>query len=106
MPVPAGATVEIPVTGYCGDVRKPPIPEGEPAPGPADWIVVTDPVDAISIPPKAGAPATGRAMVPGTDTPVPRAISAAYEPLLEHPYCWLQWSKSNAKPPNCRPVAS
>lgn len=44
--VPPGATVTIPVTGYCADVHKPPVPSGESMPPLEDWIpVARDPID-------------------------------------------------------------
>lgn len=47
--------------------------------------MVKGPVDHIQIPPRTGAAAPGRALVPGTDRPLPRAISQDDEPLLAAP---------------------
>jgi hypothetical protein len=83
--IPAGVTQTIPIYGYCGDVHKPPVPEGVDMPPPINWIVAGGPISNINIPPRAGAGAAGRAMVPGTDIGLPRAISGEHEPLLVAP---------------------
>jgi hypothetical protein len=36
--VPAGATVQVPVTGYCTDIHRPPVPDGVAMPPVSDWI--------------------------------------------------------------------
>ncbi len=84
-PIAAGSSQTIPIYGYCGDVHRPPVPAGEDLPPPGDWIVVTGPVDQIQIPPRSGAAAPGLALIPGTDRPLPRAISQYDEPLLAAP---------------------
>lgn len=41
--LPAGETTIIPVTGYCADVHKPPVSNGDPMPPIYTWIPVGDP---------------------------------------------------------------
>lgn len=41
--VPPGGTRTVPLDGYCTDVRKPPVPPGEPLPDPSEWTVPRDP---------------------------------------------------------------
>lgn len=83
--VPPGATQSVPVEGYCSDVRKPPVPEGEPMPPPEEWISPTGAGGPIVVPPRDGAAAPGRATIPGTDTAVPRAVDPSLEPLVAAP---------------------
>lgn len=33
-----GQTLTVPVYGYCADIFRPPVPDGDPMPPPADWI--------------------------------------------------------------------
>jgi hypothetical protein len=75
----------VPIEGYCADVRRPPVPEGEPLPPPGDWIVPTGAAGPIAVPPRAGAAAAGRALIPGTDSAVPRAVDPALEPIVAAP---------------------
>ena len=80
--VPPGATQTIQVTGYCADVHRPPVPDGMDAPPISAWQAPEGPVDQINIPPRAGAAAAGRALVPGTDRTLPRAVNGDQEPGL------------------------
>lgn len=84
-PVPAGATVTLPITGYCADVRRPPVPAGEPMPPVEDWIHAGDPAIPVEIPPRDDAGPPGAATVPGTDTPLPRAVDPDREPEIAAP---------------------
>lgn len=83
--VEPGATVAVPVEGYCGDVRRPPVPAGEPLPPVDEWIVPGDPAAPVTVPPREGAGAPGRATIPGTDEPLPRAVDPDLEPLVAAP---------------------
>jgi hypothetical protein len=83
--IPPGATQTVPVTGYCSDVRRPPVPAGEALPSADSWIVPGDPAAAITVPPRAGAGAPGRVLVPGTDQAVPRAVDPNLEPEIAAP---------------------
>jgi len=83
--VPPGSTMNVTVDGYCASVRKPPVPDGEALPPPQSWIVSTGQSGAIMIPPVDGPRASGRAMIPGTDNPLPRAVSVAQEPTVAAP---------------------
>ncbi len=83
--IPPGATQTVPVTGYCGDVHRPPVPAGESLPPPDTWIVPSGNVQDIVIPDRAGSAPPGRALVPGTDTALPRALDSDQEPLLAAP---------------------
>lgn len=38
--IPPGATMEVPVEGYCADVHTPPVPMGDPMPPISNWIPV------------------------------------------------------------------
>jgi hypothetical protein len=40
----------VPLDGYCTDVDKPPVPEGEFLPGPSEWTVPTDPTAPLPAP--------------------------------------------------------
>lgn len=84
--VPAGATARVPIEGYCSDVRKPPVPENNSLPPPEDWIVPDG--AEIPVPAKAtpGEVAPGRALVPGSDVPVPRTIDPDQQPEAAAPY--------------------
>jgi hypothetical protein len=48
--VPPGETRTVPLEGYCGDVRKPPVPDGEPLPDPSEWTVPRDPTTPLPAP--------------------------------------------------------
>jgi hypothetical protein len=75
----------IPVYGYCGNVHLPPVPAGVDLPPPSEWVVLTGPIENINIPSRPGSLTTGRALIPGTDITVPRAIDSSQEPLLTAP---------------------
>jgi hypothetical protein len=87
--VPPGATQTVPVYGYCVDVRRPPGPAGAPLPPPEEWIVESsasgDPAQPLTVPPRAGAGAPGRVLLPGTDQPLPRAVAVDVEPEIAAP---------------------
>jgi hypothetical protein len=83
--VPPGTTATVPIEGYCGDVRRPPVPAGEPLPPVDEWIVPGDPAAPVTVPPREGAGAAGRVLIPGTDTPVPRVVDPDLEPLIAAP---------------------
>ena len=83
--IPPGATQTVPITGYCSDVRRPPVPAGEALPPADDWIVPGDPAAAITVPPREGAGAPGRVLVPGTEQAVPRAVDPDIEPEIAAP---------------------
>jgi hypothetical protein len=80
-----GDTQTIPVTGYCADVRRPPVPDGVDAPPISTWHMPEGPVGNINIPDRAGALPGGRALIPGTRVALPRAISGDQEPALAAP---------------------
>lgn len=84
--IPPGATRRVPVKGYCSDVRKPPVPADEALPPLEEWIVPTGAKPPIEAPPHTGTTPPGRALVPGTDMPVPRTIDPAAEPEIAAPY--------------------
>jgi hypothetical protein len=48
--VPAGERRTVPIRGYCGDVRKPPVPAGAPLPNPSGWTVPVDPYKPLPVP--------------------------------------------------------
>ena len=100
-----GQTVSVPVYGYCMDVTKPPVPDGEPMPEYDDWVMVGDPtgtstprperivpefapVDASEL---VGSPAfkhqppsEGTSIIvtyPGTDVPVNGTLDPAKDPV-------------------------
>lgn len=87
-----GTTRTVPVHGYCGDIHRPPVPAGEPLTGPEDWIVPVDPVRTAPPPPMTSVPLGGaphsRALVPGSDRPLPRVIDADVDPEAAAPYLW------------------
>jgi hypothetical protein len=83
--VPPGATRTVPLYGYCVDVRRPPVPAGEPLPPPGEWLVPGDPAQPLTVPPRAGAGAPGRVLVPGTDQPLTRAVATDIEPEIAAP---------------------
>jgi len=83
--VPPGTTVTVPIIGYCGDVRRPPVPAGEPLPPVSDWVVPGDPAAPVTVPPRSGTGGPGRALMPGTDTRLTRAVSPDAEPLVAAP---------------------
>lgn len=83
--IAAGATADIPIEGYCSTVRLPPAPDGADLPPPQEWIVATGEMGPVTIAPGETARPPGKALVPGTDTPLPRAISQADEPLVAVP---------------------
>jgi len=82
--VPPGATESVPLKGYCAEIRRPPVPEGEPFPGVSDWIVPGPgalPVHRLpETPPADLTTAAGRALIPGTDWPAPTVIDSAHDP--------------------------
>ena len=83
--VPPGATATVPINGYCGDVRRPPVPAGETLPPVDEWIVPGDPSAAVTVPPREGAGKPGRVLLPGTGEPVPRAVDPDLEPEIAAP---------------------
>lgn len=83
--VPPGSTADVPVEGYCTTVRLPPVPEGTDLPPPEDWIVATGESGPVAIPTNDTAGPPGNALVPGTDTPLPRAVNVSDEPLTAVP---------------------
>lgn len=83
--VPPGATQDVPVEGYCSSVRLPPVPAGEALPPLEDWIVSTGATGPVEIPAVDNPAAPGLALVPGTDTPLPRAVSVEDEPMVAVP---------------------
>lgn len=83
--VPPGSTADVPVEGYCTTVRLPPVPEGTDLPPPEDWIVATGESGPVAIPTSDTAGPPGNALVPGTDTPLPRAVSVNDEPMVAVP---------------------
>lgn len=84
-PIAPGATADVPVEGYCSTVRLPPVPDGADLPPPEDWIVAAGETGPVTIPPSETAGPPGNALVPGTDTPLPRAVSVNDEPLTAAP---------------------
>jgi hypothetical protein len=83
--VPPGQTVAVPLEGYCGDVRRPPVPVDDTLPPVDDWIVVEDPSTPITVPPREGVGPAGNALIPGTGIPLPRAVDPDLEPLVAAP---------------------
>lgn len=83
--VAPGATQDVPVEGYCSSVRLPPVPAGESLPPPDAWIVSTGETGPVEIPALDDPAAPGQALVPGTDTPLPRAVSVDGEPMVAVP---------------------
>lgn len=71
--VPAGATRTIPIDGYCGDVRKPPVPAGAPVPGLDDWVVPIDSTTSGPVPPS---------LIPAG------VIDPLLDPEIAAPYLW------------------
>jgi hypothetical protein len=84
-PIPPGGTQTLPVAGFCGDVHRPPVPAGENLPPIESWIVPTGHIQDIAIPARAGAAEAGRALIPGTDVALSRAVDGDLEPLLAAP---------------------
>lgn len=84
-PIPPGATVAVPVIGYCATVRLPPVPADTALPPPEEWFVATGETGPADIPPMENAGPPGNALVPGSDIPLPRAISVSNEPLVAAP---------------------
>ena len=80
-----GAVANVPVDGYCSSVHRPPIPAGEAIPPLEDWIVATGESGPVEIPAVDDPMAPGQALVPGTDTPMPRAVSLDDEPMTAVP---------------------
>ncbi|MEJ8566029.1 hypothetical protein [Elongatibacter sediminis] len=83
--VPPGATVAVPIDGYCGDVRRPPVPAGEALPPVDEWVTPDDTADPVVIAPADGAAPPPGIRVPGTDQPLPRPVDPDTEPLLAAP---------------------
>lgn len=83
--IPPGATADVPIEGYCSTIRLPPAPDGADLPPPEEWIVSTGETGPVTIAPSETAGPPGNALVPGTDTPLPRAISQDDEPLVAAP---------------------
>lgn len=83
--IPPGETREVPVEGYCTTVRKPPVPAGEALPPLENWVVATGQAGPVSLPAIEDAMVAGRALIPGTDTPLPRAVDVDSEPLTAAP---------------------
>ena len=48
--VEPGETRTVPLEGYCTDVRKPPVPDGQPLPDPSGWTVPKDPTVPLPAP--------------------------------------------------------
>lgn len=84
--IPPGETREVPVEGYCTTVRKPPVPAAEAMPPVENWVVSTGETGPASLPPVEDALVSGRALVPGTDTPLLRAVDVDAEPLTAAPF--------------------
>ena len=104
--IPPGATVEVPVHGYCGDVRRPPVPEGEPMPPVDDWIVPGDPAVEVRVPHAKGAGPPGRVLIPGTGQALPRGGGTRiWSRRLPRRCCWAPWPRSSGPPTSCRPMA-
>lgn len=84
--VPPGASVEVPVEGYCIDVHAPPVPDGEPMPPLEDWVPVGTPTgpdagpgDAVPVALVAGTPVApfNPSEIPGMSTTIePRPTPA------------------------------
>jgi hypothetical protein len=83
--IPPRSSQVVPIEGYCADVRKPPVPEGEALPPPSEWVVPGDAAQPVVIPPRAGALPPGRALIAGTDDALPRAVDLDLEPELAAP---------------------
>ena len=83
--IPPGDSVVVPVSAYCANVRRPPVPAGEALPPIEQWVVPGDPSTPIAVPPRAGAGSPGTALIPGTSNPVPRAVDPGLEPLIAAP---------------------
>lgn len=83
--IPPGETREVPVEGYCTNVRKPPVPAGEALPPLENWVVATGETGPVSLPFVEEALFSGRALIPGAGVPLPRAVSVDSEPLPAAP---------------------
>ncbi len=71
--VPAHATANVPVEGFCSDIFSPPVPPGEAMPPATDWVFVSDPLPSgwAPLPAKGWKPAPGiTALIPGTGMPL------------------------------------
>lgn len=87
--VPAGATLQVPVTGYCADIHRAPVPAGATMPPPSEWVsagpspgaaqIVIRPGGVYCPAPSAttGAPV---ATLPGTDTPLRFTVDLGSHP--------------------------
>lgn len=95
--VPAGSTQHIPVGGYCASVCIPPVPNGAPLSPPEDWWVYSGETAPGIIPAVADPAAPGLATIPGTDTPMPRAINLDKEPEVAAPLLLAAFERLDRK---------
>jgi len=83
--VPPGGAQDVTLEGYCSSVHKPPVPAEESLPPLENWIVPTGESGPAEIPTVDSPTAPGLALVPGSDTPLPRGVNTDAEPLVAVP---------------------
>lgn len=85
--IPPGGTIQVPINGYCADIRRPPVGDGQPMPPFESWIKPGPLPDKWRPAPSAGwepidpAGNVPEILIPGTDTPLGHTIDQDKYPV-------------------------